>query len=1180
MANLYTSSRQNCRSWLTGISQHAGRAGRVPLFRRSSAEPNPLPRRCLSQAVARGWEQWGLKGLCLATLSAALAWAIPNAAAQVGPQLSAPTAPPGSAPNDSLAATSLPDKVVDVKVAGNKTVPLSKILPSIRTRAGRPFDLELIAEDVRRLDHTHQFINVNTYWQKVPGGRVVIFEVVERPTLQAVKFIGSYEIRLKTLQKEAGLKVGDPADPNAIEEARRKIEDLYHKKGFNNAMITLLEGNKFEDRRAIFVIDEGVKQRVWKREFVGNTIASDARLATQLELKPPTFYLFGGEFDRKKLDEDVDKLTAYYRALGFFRARIGRELKVSDDDKWVTIVYVIDEGPRYRVRNVSVIGNKKYTSEDLLADLKLKNNEYFNQDSMAADVRSLQDKYGGVGYVFADVKPDPRFLEQPGQLDLVYNITEGARYRVGKINIRIKGEYAHTQENTVRNRLFFKPGDIVDVRQIRASEVALKRCGLFETNPAKGNAPKITFNAPDRDGGNPEDGDRQQMAERPRGERRPGAKFRGQSPDGESGDRELDLTLDCGRYVGPPPQRQYLAPDDDWQGRPLPRNSAPGDSPARLRWTSPAVAGQRGAENGDICQKAQEYSQTVSQAAMQRQSRDRVILTQYTTGANRTNPDDSLRWWAPSEAATANADNPPPASSAAAPPASGNPSAPPAVPVTPSPRVGNDQWSRQGPERVVAGPEGAYVPGPIFGENSVFRDGPPDGGPPPRPLDINITTEETMTGRLMFGVGINSDAGLVGSVVLDEQNFDWAKLPTSWEDIRNATAWRGAGQRFRLEAVPGTQVQNYAVTFQEPYMFGSQVGMSLNGYYYNRIYSEYTDQRLGGRVGFGYQFTPAFSAGIAYSGAKINITNPIDPFLPDLAAVVGRDLAMHCFELSASLDKRDSAFLATEGYLVEGSIQEILGSYQYPRARIDLRKYFTLYQRPDGSGRHVLSLSARAGWSGDKTPIYDRFYAGGFSTIRGFQFRGASPQEVGPLTGQNIIVGGDFQLLASAEYMFPDHRRRHGPRRRVLRHGHGRADDQQLVEQVPRGPRLRTANLRAGDGPGADRPGLRLPGLLAAGRPERDVQLLRGLRTVARPTVQYLTRLTVLYCAMRAAPLHSASSIRNEQPTTMPPTFSTSRQQASTVPPVASRSSTTSTFAAGAMASAWISRVSEPYSRS
>ena len=70
----------------------------------------------------------------------------------------------------------------------------------------------------------------------------------------------------------------------------------------------------------------------------------------------------------------------------------------------------------------------------------------------------------------------------------------------------------------------------------------------------------------------------------------------------------------------------------------------------------------------------------------------------------------------------------------------------------------------------------------------------------------------------MFGVGVNSDAGLVGNITLDEQNFDWTKVPTSWEDIMEGRAFRGAGERFRLELVPGTQVQRYMISFQEPYL--------------------------------------------------------------------------------------------------------------------------------------------------------------------------------------------------------------------------------------------------------------------------------------------------------------------------------------------------------------------------
>lgn len=909
----------------------------------------------------------------------------------------------GPTPAESLAAATPADKVVDVKIRGNKSLSLDKILPHIRTRPGRPFDLDLIEEDVRRLDHTHMFVNVKTFWQQVEGGRIVIFDVLERPLLSDVLFVGCSEIRKKTLQKESELKKGDPVDPFAIEEARRKLEEFYHKRGFTAARIVLLEGDKPEDRRAVFLINEGTKQRVWKTQFIGNTIASDDRLKTQIKSKPPFLYLFKGELDRKEVDDDLDRLTAYYRGLGFFRARIGRELEFNEKENWVTVTFVIDEGPRYKVRNVSVLGNTKYESDVLLADLKLKDGEYFNQAKMTADQTSLQDKYGGIGYVFTDIKADPRFLEEPGQLDLVYNIKEGDRYRVGKINVDIKGEYPHTQITTILNRLSIKPGDIVDIREIRASERRIRASGLFEANPATGNAPKIVFNPPDQDP------DQEQVAEKPsKPGRKPGSKFRGQSPDSPSRDRELDLTLDCGRYVGPRGNEERGTRNEE----------------RSVQQSSP----------DDLSRMAREYGNAVSQQRQPKQSPSRLILTQqYSPNAGQTNPasQSGRLQWTSGAGVSASAPMPPDTTTAAGQAAATGPalgqSAPvqaaptETAPVQPAPAYGQNLWPRQAgaPERPVESPEGPYSPGPIFTESSPFRDGPPDGGEPARSLDFNVRAEETMTGRLMFGVGINSDAGLVGSVVLDEQNFDWTRFPNSWEDVRNATAWRGAGQRFRVEAVPGTQVQRYMVNFQEPYMFNTAVSMGLSGYYYNRIYTEYTEQRLGGRVAFGYQLTPDLSGSIAYRGAKINITDPVDPFLPALAEVTGRDLALHGFQLSLTHDKRDNAFLATEGHLIEASVEQVLGSFNYPRAELDLRKYFTLYERPDGSGRQVLSLGGHVGYTGDTTPIYDRFYAGGFSTIRGFQFRGASPQEIGPSTGQDIVVGGNFEVLGSVEYLFP-----------------------------------------------------------------------------------------------------------------------------------------------------------------
>ncbi len=73
----------------------------------------------------------------------------------------------------------------------------------------------------------------------------------------------------------------------------------------------------------------------------------------------------------------------------------------------------------------------------------------------------------------------------------------------------------------------------------------------------------------------------------------------------------------------------------------------------------------------------------------------------------------------------------------------------------------------------------------------------------------------------------------------------------------------------------------------------------------------------------------------------------------------------------------------------------------------------TVTQRTDGSGKQVLAAHTQAAWAGSNTPVFERFYAGGFQTIRGFEFRGVGPF----VNGQ--AVGGDFMFLNSLEYSVP-----------------------------------------------------------------------------------------------------------------------------------------------------------------
>ena len=122
----------------------------------------------------------------------------------------------------------------------------------------------------------------------------------------------------------------------------------------------------------------------------------------------------------------------------------------------------------------------------------------FNSAKMNVDVNSLRDMYGSQGHVFAQVQAEPRFLEEPGMLDVVYKINEGKQYRVGKINVHISGDYGITKREVVLNRLGLKPGDLIDSRKLRNSERRLMSAQIFTGGQGSaGPAPRIVVRPPE-----------------------------------------------------------------------------------------------------------------------------------------------------------------------------------------------------------------------------------------------------------------------------------------------------------------------------------------------------------------------------------------------------------------------------------------------------------------------------------------------------------------------------------------------------------------------------------------------------------------------------------------------------------------------------------------------------------
>lgn len=426
-------------------------------------------------------------------------------------------------------------KIVDVRILGNRSVPTSRVLARLKTRQGRYYDADLVQADTREIISMKSFRDVKTYTEEVRGGIIVIFEVVERPVIGELKFIGNRRISNKTLEKQISIKQGDPLDVFSVQLAERTLEDFYRHKGFPNTDVELIKGTEVEDREVIFLIHEDSQKKVWKTEFIGNTIATDARLRTFVKTKPGIGkHLFlAGKVDEEEIENDVKRITAYYRALGYFNAIVEREMQYDDDGEWLTLRFVIDEGPQYTVSSVSIAGNEKFDSAELADMLELQSGDAFNADKMQRDLALLKDLYGSQGHIFADVKADPLFLEQPGQMDLVYEIAEGDVYRVRHVNVHITGDYGVTKRAVVLNRLSLNPGDVIDIREIRRSERLLRASGLFTGDPGTGMPPRVDVKPIDAI--ESEKLSRQLMAARGPEE------FRGQSPSHSVRWVDLDL---------------------------------------------------------------------------------------------------------------------------------------------------------------------------------------------------------------------------------------------------------------------------------------------------------------------------------------------------------------------------------------------------------------------------------------------------------------------------------------------------------------------------------------------------------------------------------------------------------------------------------------------------------------
>ena len=311
-------------------------------------------------------------------------------------------------------------------------------------------------------------------------------------------------------------------------------------------------------------------------------------------------------------------------------------------------------------------------------------------------------------------------------------------------------------------------------------------------------------------------------------------------------------------------------------------------------------------------------------------------------------------------------------------------------------------------------------------ESALFEEGRVAvlGSPQDEYRDVLIEVKEKNTGSIGLGAGISSDAGVIGAFDITQRNFDIADAPESFGELITGKAFRGAGQYMRIALQPGADTSRFSITLREPYLFDSSLFLDTSAFFFQRQRDDYDEQRVGGTVGLGQRFGDVWKASIETRVERIDIGDIDDDAPVDVFDVEGKS-NITSLGLAVRRSTVDNIIFPTRGnrlVLGLGRAGALGGDYDFTRVTTEFRQFWTVEE--DFFGRRtVLSARVQTGYilEEDEAPVFERFYAGGHRTIRGFDYRGVGPRGIRADTGKrgNDPVGGDWLFLLGVEYNIP-----------------------------------------------------------------------------------------------------------------------------------------------------------------
>ncbi len=387
--------------------------------------------------------------------------------------------------------------VSDIRIIGLQRVSTGSIFNVIPISVGDRIDIRKSNDIVRSLFSTEQFDDI----QIGKDGNTLIITVVERPSISLIEISGNKALKTEQLLESldgVGIKEGEVYKRSTLEKVKSELVRSYASNGRYGADVEINEILKPRNRLEISIeVDEGNSAKIKKISIIGNETFTDDELLDSFELSEGSFFSFlssNNQYSREKLVGDLETLESYYRDRGYLKFSIeSSQISLSRNKKSIFITYNVNEGEKYTINDVDVIGEIPFEEEVYIEIVNSLKDQTYSQAQITSIEEFFVNVLGNRGYAFAEVKGDTEITDDSNEVKLVFTVIPGNKTYTRKI--LFTGNDV-TQDHVLRREMRQFEGAWTSDNSIEAGKVRLERLGYFkevnvETIPVVGTEDQI-----------------------------------------------------------------------------------------------------------------------------------------------------------------------------------------------------------------------------------------------------------------------------------------------------------------------------------------------------------------------------------------------------------------------------------------------------------------------------------------------------------------------------------------------------------------------------------------------------------------------------------------------------------------------------------------------------------------